>query len=103
MANSKMIFWILIAVLVIFGVICIWNNKFDKPSSKEGMMLDDRVVPRSVEYVQPPQYSYVTDQNLGNDYIVLPDADLEEAYNLSMGVGPGLLFHGRHTSEMIGN
>lgn len=88
MNNSDLLFLVLVALFIIWAVYANKNNESPPPSSISTAMNDDRS--SNYELINPREDAY---ELLGN-------VDVDEAFNLGFGMGPGIYGSGRHTFEM---
>lgn len=87
MNNSDLLFLVLVALFIIWAVYANKNNESPPPSVSTAMN-DDRS--SNYELINPREDAY---ELLGN-------VDVDEAFNLGFGMGPGIYGSGRHTFEM---
>ena len=105
--NNTLLLFVVVAVLVIFGVYCAWGGKFDsqgkKDSGSESYANSKKLRGSSQSDIEFLVQADVARQDAVDDFQLLGVADEEPAFQIGFGMGPGLYGSGRHTSEMVGN
>lgn len=97
--NNTTLLFVVLGLLVIFGIYCAWDKKYDPEESESYINTRNvRDSNQDIELLQQADHEPVVDS-----FELLGVADEEPAHQIGFGMGPGVYGSGRHTSEMIGN
>ena len=99
-SNNTLLLFVVVGLLVIFGIYCIWEKKPNLNDSEKyshsKRFRENRTSKSDIEFIA--QSDEVVD-----DFQLLDVTGENPAFQIGFGMGPGLYGSGRHTSEMIGN
>ena len=97
------VIYLIAGILFFIGLVCIMNN--DNSSSSNSFSLNKNTKNRGNSHISNNDVEFLDNSKKShnipeNAYELLGNVDPEQAFELGLGMGPGLYGSGRHFAEM---